>query len=195
MADRSVDKSQPLAHAADVMRLPEPRGRPRLAERMILAACGVLVALGGRLAYIEVVMRPTLSPRAERQQVGMRTLHARRGLILDRRGRVLAGSDEADSVFFDPTRVADLHDAALRIAPILDQRPSAIVDRVQRRVEVNPKTQYVLLKREVPEVEAEAIRGLKVPGVGTQALPRRRYPMGRLAAHVLGFVGVVFHPS
>jgi len=155
---------------------------------MILATCAVLVALGVRLAYIEAAMRPGLLPLAARQQAGTRILHARRGLILDRRGRVLAGSDEADSVFLDPTRIDDLHDTAVRVAPILGQNPSKIVAHLRQRIDAKPDTEYVLLKRELVGVEAEAVRGLRLSGVGTQALPRRRYPMGRLGAHVLGFM-------
>ena len=44
------------------------------------------------------------------------------------------------------------------------------------------------LKREVSPGEKEAIHNLGIPGIGFVNETKRAYPMGRLAAHVLGYV-------
>src|SRR6185436_9131573 len=46
----------------------------------------------------------------------------------------------------------------------------------------------VWLKREVSPAEREAIHALGNPGIGFRMETRRVYPMGKLAAHVLGYV-------
>jgi cell division protein FtsI/penicillin-binding protein 2 len=171
------------------MDLPEPRGRPRTAEVLIVLVAVGLLGLLGRLAYIQGAMRPRLEPIVARQQKGQHSLPARRGMILDRRGRILAGSDEAQTVYADPTLIDDLYATAERVAPILDMTAAEVVERIQQAVKKRPGTRYVRLKRHVDEVDGQAVSALRERGIDMQADSRRRYPMGSLACHILGFVG------
>src|SRR6185437_838188 len=60
-----------------------------------------------RLVYLQVVHHADLVARAERQQLRTIPAPAKRGDILDRKGRVLATSVDADSVYAVPTEIAD----------------------------------------------------------------------------------------
>jgi cell division protein FtsI (penicillin-binding protein 3) len=60
-----------------------------------------------RLIYLQVIDRADLIERAERQQMRTRPLPAKRGDILDRRGRVLATSVDADSIYAIPSVIGD----------------------------------------------------------------------------------------
>ncbi|MGH8722161.1 MAG: penicillin-binding protein 2, partial [Burkholderiales bacterium] len=76
--------------------------RRTLKRRLAVAAAGLALwtaAIEARLVYLQVVRHEELAARAERQQ--MRTIEApaKRGEILDRRGRVLAYSVDADSIY------------------------------------------------------------------------------------------------
>ena len=59
-------------------------------------------ALCVRLGYINSVMRPRLAQVATKQSRGYGVLPARRGMIFDRRGRVIALSRRSPDVFVDP---------------------------------------------------------------------------------------------
>src|SRR5262245_45562530 len=92
-----------------------PAWRSTLKRRVV----GVAVLLGlwvagieARLVYLQVVSRDDLVARAERQQKRTQDAPAKRGDILDRRGRVLATSVDADSIYAVPTEIADAAVAA-----------------------------------------------------------------------------------
>ena len=72
-----------------------------------------------RLVYLQVSPRADLVARAERQQERTQPSPAKRGDILDRRGRVLATSVDADTIYAVPSAIGDAADAAKRICQAL----------------------------------------------------------------------------
>jgi len=129
--------------------------------------------------------------RAQRQQLKIIPQIARRGLILDRAGRVLAMSIKTPSISLDPTLVTDPTETAIRLAELLDLDADALYERLQKRMAWNEgherKSRYLPVKRFVSAEQGEQIKALKLPGVIIDWEYQRQYPMGRLAAHVLGF--------
>ena len=189
MAKRTASNASSESDGHDVMRVPEPRGRVWLADALLWGTGVALLLLLGRLAYIEAALRPDLQRLAARQQAGYLPLAARRGLVLDRRGRVLAATEQGQTVFIDPTQVKDLDGTAALLGPVLGMRAADLSGFVRKRLAKSPKTRYVAVKQYVDPVEADEVRRIRLPGVGVRGEPWRRYPMGRLASHVLGFVG------
>ena len=51
-----------------------------------------------------------------------------------------------------------------------------------------PESRYEILAKLVPRDQEQALRALKLKGIGSQAVNYRTYPQGQLAAQVLGFV-------
>src|SRR5262245_9816302 len=91
-----------------------PAWRDTLTRRTATIAAMLALWVGGietRLVYLQVVSHADLVARAERQQKRTRDMPAKRGDILDRRGRVLATSVDADSIYAVPTEIADSRDA------------------------------------------------------------------------------------
>src|SRR6185503_6278368 len=72
-------------------------------------------AIEARLIYLQIFRRADLVARAERQQLRTQAVPPKRGDILDRRGRVLATSVDADSVYAVPPEIADVADAAKKL--------------------------------------------------------------------------------
>src|SRR5207247_4498418 len=84
--------------------------RPTLKRRTRAAA--VLFALWatvieGKLAYLQVYRHGDLVARASRQQMRTIDAPAKRGDIVDRRGRVLATSVDADTIYAVPSEISD----------------------------------------------------------------------------------------
>lgn len=152
-----------------------------------------MLALIGRLVHLEVAAGAQPLAYALPKRVSTVPLMARRGMILDTRGRILAGSRLTNAVFADPRVLtagsggSDRPDLELvnRLAKILELDPS----QVHQRITADPQKRYVVLAAPVADAVAERIRQLKVFGVGVIAQPVREYPMGRLFGHGLGFVG------
>lgn len=145
----------------------------------------LLASLTVRLVHIQRELRPELMEWSERRLSSTIPLPGRRGMILDRRVRVLAGSHLLPTVFADPRLVEDRAVAAECLAPLLE-RPAG---ELRETLEHPTSPAFVILARGIAPETARAIEALKLRGIGTRDEPVRTYPNGPLAAHVLGFVG------
>src|SRR4051812_24969450 len=84
--------------------------RPILKRRVAIVSALIglwVTVIEARLVYLQVYERADLAARAERQQERTPPSPARRGDILDRRGRVLATSVDADTVYAVPTEISN----------------------------------------------------------------------------------------
>ncbi len=147
-----------------------------------------MVVIGARLAYLQTSQHRWLSQRARAQQLGAEALAPVRGLILDRRGRELARSVDADSFFAAPGEIEDVNAAARELARVLKADEPALAERLRKGKEAGRS--FVWLARKVEGEPAEALKALKLKGIYTMQEPVRRYPNGALASHVVGFVGL-----
>jgi cell division protein FtsI (penicillin-binding protein 3) len=162
----------------------------------LVLGCVLLVFLGlaYRVAYVSTVLAPDLTRLADDQQRGHQTIPARRGLVFDSRGRIVAGSKPVYSVCGDPVLIhaaleesgQTLPDLARQLATILRMDAGFIEDRIR----THANRRFCWFKRRVPDVEADAIRDAALPGVGLRQEMSRTYPMGSRMAHVIGLVGV-----
>ncbi len=107
------------------------------------------------------------------------------GLIVDRRGYILALTTFDYDVCADPSSIENVEDAkdiASQLSPLLGLPPGELVPILDQ------EKPYALLKPRVSKEVADAIGSLGLTGIYTEAKFRREYPGGKLAAHVLGFV-------
>jgi cell division protein FtsI/penicillin-binding protein 2 len=158
----------------------------------------VLGALGVRLFWIQVVRHDHFHEASERQHRASEKDPARRGDILDARGRTLATSRLLTSVAVDPALCADRAAAAAALAEALGVDPEPLARRM-----ADPKCRFAWVRRGVDDPAAlAAVRALRLgrepakpgapvedPLVFEQEMVRC-YPMGPIAAQVLGFVGI-----
>ncbi|HEU4935297.1 MAG TPA: penicillin-binding transpeptidase domain-containing protein [Vicinamibacterales bacterium] len=146
------------------------------------------VSIEARLVYLQVIEHGDMMARANRQQLRTVKLPAKRGEIVDRAGRVLAYSVDADTIAADPTEVDDPETVATRVCAALDHCSSPQREVMAERL--RSKQQFVYLARQVSADEARRIKALDLPGVAFYKESRRYYPKKELAAHVLGYVGL-----
>ena len=181
----------------------------RTRGRLVLAASGfaaLFAALGIKLALATIVMpmqtrivetkrvepalalahEPSLAPAAARP---MELARAKRAMITDRNGEVLALSLPTAAVIANPRALVDPQDAAHKLKSVL---PRLDEDVIVERLSDQSK-QFVYLARQITPREQLAINALGIPGVDFERTERRRYPLGRVAAQVLGGVDVDGH--
>src|SRR5207302_1329654 len=97
---------------------PEIDWRGTLKRRTLVAAVMFATWAAGieaKLVYLQVYRYPDLVARASKQQTHKIDAPAQRGDIVDRRGRVLATSVDADSVCAWPAEIRDADDAAAKL--------------------------------------------------------------------------------
>ncbi len=144
------------------------------------------IAIEGRLVHLQVFRHADLVDRAERQQSRSIETHPKRGEILDREGRVLAYSVDADTVVSVPVEVHEPVETTRQLCDVLEcdaeQR-----DRILTRLSGDGLFAYV--QRRVSVGAARRIRDLGLEGIGLIKENRRFYPNKELAAHLLGYVG------
>jgi cell division protein FtsI (penicillin-binding protein 3) len=147
-----------------------------------------MLAIGGRLVHLQVGQHEILSERARRQQQQSAKTNALRGLILDRNGHELARSLDVDSFVAEPTdEKFDARETAKKFAAVLGLDESPLLARLEEARK--SKRKFVWLARQVDAEQATRIHDLKLAGVRAVKEPKRYYPNGALAAHVLGYVG------
>ena len=153
----------------------------------------LLAALVGRLCWLTVEPHPVIHKRSATQHRLRLPLLPRRGLIVDCTGRILACSIECRSVFADPQLLADEGAdpaaVAARVAPAIG-RPIA---EVGKQLAAPDGRRFTWLKRWANRADADVVAAMEIRGIGLLREAERTYPMGKLAAHVLGFVGADGH--
>jgi cell division protein FtsI (penicillin-binding protein 3) len=149
-----------------------------------LAAWAVVVIF--RLVQVQLVRHDHYVARAQRQQELTLALNPVRGSILDAKGRVLAESIAAESIYADPQAVTNRRAAAKALAGIKGIGLTA--KEIEQKLRGN--NSFAWIARQLPlDVTAEA-KKLKLPGIYFLEAHRRSYPRAALAANVVGYVGL-----
>ncbi len=112
-------------------------------------------------------------------------LAARRGVILDCRGRVLAASNRIRTVFAEPRVIEDPQDTSFKLAPILAMG----ADEICKLITESKNPGFAKIKTGVKASQCMAANKIH-RGIGVEFSWRRYYPMGRLAAHIVGFASI-----
>lgn len=160
----------------------------RLVERRIglLFAAFLLLftVVLARAFYLQGIQGRSLASQARGQQEDIVTVPGLRGTVYDRRGRKLAVSEDAASVYATPYQVKNPPLTARRLAPWLGLEPEEVLESL------TADSGFSYLARKVPLHAARQIEAMKLPGIGSLPDSRRTYPQGELAAQVIGAVGI-----
>lgn len=157
----------------------------RLLQLFAFLAAWTLIVIV-RLAQIQLIDHAAYVARAQRQQERTVSLEPVRGAILDVRGRVLAESVPAVSIYADPQAIADRHSVARALAKV----PSIGLTAGELAQKLKEDAGFVWIARQLPVATGDAIRKLRLPGIYILDSHRRTYPKGSLAASVIGTVGI-----
>lgn len=138
--------------------------RVRTAQAVLAFVCVTFAVLIGRLAYIQAKMRPALLAYSEARQTGVIPIPGCRGIILDSRKRVLAGSQQRPTIYADPTLIEDHAQAAATLSGILH------MPATQLRSLLDKPASYVELVKEATPAQVDAVKAIQpaLKGVGVK---------------------------
>ncbi len=149
-----------------------------------------MLVVCARLVYLQFSQYDTLANRARQQQQNSIETSPQRGELLDRHERQLARSVQTVSLFLDPDGLdADTLDrTAQKLAQALGRKDADLAKEFREARE--EKRRFVWVARRLDADRANKIVAMDLPGIQTRLEPKRYYPNGPLAAHVLGYVGL-----
>ena len=164
---------------------------------VVASVFGAFIALAFRLNHLHRGDHSSRLASQERRQDLRVELRAPRGQILDRNGRILALDKVAGHVSVDPRFIWQNEDKpstakADELAGLLGVSPATVANVLKRR-----DTQWQPLRKFVPDDAAEAVRqrlkegGLR--GVILESTSVRRYPLGPVTAHIVGYSSSLGH--
>ena len=164
-------------------------GRALLASVVSTILLGLVIA---RLVQLQVFDHELFAEKSQGNRIRIEAVPPIRGLIFDRKGRVLAENLPAYQLELIPEQVDDINDTLQRLAAIKLIEPDEI-PRFEELSRSGPQFKPVTLKFRMTDEEIAnfAIQRPRFPGVDFQPRLVRHYRHGELFAHAVGYVGAL----
>lgn len=149
-----------------------------------------LLGLGFWYFRLQVWQHDDYATRSEANRIKLRPVVPGRGLILDRKGRVLADNVPAYRIEVTPFEAGKTDTWLPSLSKIMSLSPEDVA-RFEDERRATRGFKPITLKLRVTEEEAArfAVDRWRYPGVDLVPYLNRRYPHGDLLSHVIGYVG------
>jgi penicillin-binding protein 2 len=147
------------------------------------------LVLMGRLFYLQIEQFLHYRTLSDENRIAVRPVPPPRGLIYDRRGRLLVENEPSFTLELYPERVTDMDrllEKLVGVLPAAEEQRGAMRRRIQETPPYLPVTLVQGLDSE--QVAMFAARQHKFPSIRIRARSQRHYLEGPLTAHVLGYL-------
>jgi cell division protein FtsI (penicillin-binding protein 3) len=160
----------------------------RVRRKWVQIALAVgMVLLVGRAVDLQVLNKRFLQDQGANRQIGVVSVSAYRGKILDRNGEPLAISTPVQSIWVDPEKFEGIGAQQLRELSGLLEMPE---NKLRPILAHMPGKRFAYVKRRVSPGTADAVKAMQLPGVYFEREFKRYYPAGEVTAHLLGFTDI-----
>jgi cell division protein FtsI (penicillin-binding protein 3) len=175
------------------MRSPSKRIPPRFFSERRVKRRILVIALSyflffaviiGRTFSLHLTDNTKLAKLAQSQYQKKITLAPKRGNIYDSHGEELAIDVKVDSLYANPRQISDPSALARQLSPIIG------LDSQKIEKNLSKDKKFVWIKRRLSEEETGKIQALHNEALGLIKESKRFYPNKKLAATVLGAVGL-----
>ncbi len=161
--------------------------------RALLGFAVVVLALGGLgLWYfkLQVLEHADYAQRSKANRIKPRPVVPARGIIYDRKGRILADNVPAFRLDVVPEDAGDIDTLIASLSQIIALSPEDIAQfELARKSSRSFRSLPLKLRLSDAEVARFSVDQWRFPGVSVEPYLTRRYPYGALFAHVVGYVG------
>ncbi len=151
---------------------------------LLLLIFGVIFGAIFLKSFYLTVIKPWNKPGWNERPKGGLSVKGPRGSIVGRKGNILAISTQRKSLYANPRRVEQKWKIARLLEKIIDKSAPQIYRRLQK------EKYFVWLDRKLSPEKARQLSELDFSGLGFIPEYERIYPNNRLAAQVVGFVGL-----
>jgi penicillin-binding protein 2 len=166
--------------------------------RLRLSVLGLLVfvcfgLLFARFLWLQAYKYKDYAALAEDNRISVVPVVPNRGLIVDRNGVVLARNFSAYTLEITPSKIKGELDAVIdELATLVDIQPKDR-RRFRKQLEESKNIGSVPIRTRLTDEEVArfAAQRYRFEGVDIQARLFRQYPLGKVASHVIGYIGRV----
>src|SRR5690606_30907824 len=146
--------------------------------------------LASRFFFLQMTRYDHYQTLAENNRISLVPIVPNRGLILDRNGVVMAHNFFAYTLEITPAKVEDVDETIAKISELVEV--SSLDRKRFNKIRAESHSfESVPLRTHLNEVEAArfAVNRYRFPGVEIKSRLFRHYPQGKLASHVVGYIG------
>jgi len=142
------------------------------------------LAIAIQIIRLQVFKSSFFKELAQNQHYRNLKLEGQRGVILDRKRRVLATGLHCYSVFADPSLIDDPQETAKILASLTELSEEKLILKLKKA------NRFVWVKRKISLDEQKKIAALNIQGIGFIREKKRFYPHDAVAASVLGITDI-----
>jgi penicillin-binding protein 2 len=144
------------------------------------------------LWYLQVIKGGEFRRLSENNRIRIRENPADRGMLLDRKGRVLAHNRPSFEVSLVPEDLKVNPEVLTKVRGMLDMNQDEIENRLQS-LKQRPPFKPVKIRSDIDwnELALLEFNRVHLPGLIVDVRPRRTYNYGNLASHLIGYLGEV----
>ena len=156
--------------------------------RLFLVSMAAITLLGiiiWKILDLQVINNEVLQEQGNMRTVRNDVLSAHRGNIMDRNGQALAISTPVQSLWLNPKEIIP-NPQGWQVLKTALAKIDVNADVLWNRIEGSADKEFLYIKRRLAPNEAQAILDLHIAGVYAQEEYKRFYPLGEVAAHVVG---------
>ncbi len=146
----------------------------------ILALFGLLVRLG----FLQILKSSKFTTLQRGQSRSTIEMQPARGRIMDRAGREFALDVRLDSLYVVAREIKDKAKVADALSRTLGLDRGVLLEKISR------DKLFVWIARKLPVSKVEAIKKMKLEGIGFEKESMRVYPKGETACHLVGFTDI-----
>jgi len=159
------------------------------ATLFILIVFGVLVL---RLWFLQIVNGPTYRAKSEHNRIRLQDIPPFRGMIFDRKGNVLVDNRPSYNLYVIPEEVQDRTQLLENLNQLAGLDPETMEQKLNEASRRHPFRPICLAK----DISRDSLglietHRFNLPGVIIKVEPQRHYVCGKLAFHLLGYLGQI----
>ncbi len=163
------------------------RIRLGVAALLVIICFGLLVS---RFFYLQMTRYEHYQTLAENNRISLVPIVPNRGLILDRNGVVLAHNFFVYTLEITPAKAGNVEDTITELSKLVEV--SALDRKRFNKIRAQSHAfESIPLRTHLNEAEAArfAVNRYRLAGVEIKSRLFRHYPQGKLASHVVGYIG------
>lgn len=157
---------------------------------MLFIVIVIFILLLIRLFWIQVIQGKRLSQMAQEQQNLDREISAKRGIIYDRNGEILAMSASSEMITINPNNIPKEKKelVARKISEVLEIDYEKILKKVNRNSSIE------IIGKKIEKEKSNVLRQWMIEnnidqGINIDEDTKRYYPYSKLASQIIGFCG------
>jgi len=145
-----------------------------------------------RLWSLQVIKGSEFRRLSENNCIRLRENPADRGMLFDRKGRILAHNRPSFEVYLVPEDLKANPEVLIKVSEMLNMTPDEIEEKIKAQKKRAP-FKPVKIKSDIDWNELALLESNRVhlPGLIVDVRPRRAYDYGDLASHLIGYLGEV----